>query len=882
MSNYISPFPTVGELVGFIINAFDGYKLIEPALDGDTLEEKDTSRKTITQNIGRIKREKSIDFENASEVLSDVLGKIFEGILDDNKVLSYLNVFVKTMLNKYQVLVLETSVDGADRVDVLYNLIFGLFIPDIAHLINSIKNNKLKKIDLPTDQFWYLPDFEDDKIVWPIEKVLNWFVEYTKRSSLKEVALEIEDRENVITESALYKSFNRWKNNKVLPTASNIIFITDSKNKKKLKKLNPQQLNSLKLTLLVSRAMQFCYNRICSTFKPELGPILVNKFKEYVDNNFKISNNEFVSRQINYIKQQIEQIEASAFYDVDNEFWKKGALLAGNTSLIKQKTEESENGLKGAIDYLLKHEKLQLHPHFYQILWYTARYYVLSNKMDKALEYYIKAFERAKYCAGKYTKEVIREGFTLASYMIYNEMKGKGKISTFENMYKWGIYYKLFSQPYNEVNDYIYDLQRKQFFTLFRIDNFYKSVSSKEIKKFKKIEQSYFPSYLIDEVQIRKDDLKNPNRWIKDVFPRPRNLLMISIMYRNFDNVVKLIDAGADPKLQASDGSTALILSFDSRDDRIVNLLLDQDLGESINARTKMKKQTALLNALELEMVNNKLNIEVIKKIIEKDADINQTGTIDEVSPLYLLLLYFTHILKKRSSNYKYKSDKDVIKGYNSNDILKMCGNPLFDDEIIRVNKNLESNTDFKRISGIVGDVFREKKINNKNEIKLLLDLFLEVGADTNQKQKNGFTPFLFSAELGNVDIFKKLLKHGGNINSMTSQGGTILTQSLWFNNFNLTLFILDELNVSEIINVSNQSDDNALHCLLIKYEECKNNKEQTDRLEEICDRLLEKGIDKNQKNDENKTAKDYAIAYNNYIILEKLAEKTNSGLIVY
>lgn len=110
-----------------------------------------------------------------------------------------------------------------------------------------------------------------------------------------------------------------------------------------------------------------------------------------------------------------------------------------------------------------------------------------------------------------------------------------------------------------------------------------------------------------------------------------------------------------------------------------------------------------------------------------------------------------------------------------------------------------------------------------------VIDLLIEAGADVNKRQSDvsgkvnhsssSFTPFLLSAELGKIEIFRRLYKAGGNLTDCTDLDFTIITLALHLHKFVLVTYILencDQDNLRSIVNIQDKREGNtAVHWAL-------------------------------------------------------------------
>ena len=88
-----------------------------------------------------------------------------------------------------------------------------------------------------------------------------------------------------------------------------------------------------------------------------------------------------------------------------------------------------------------------------------------------------------------------------------------------------------------------------------------------------------------------------------------------------------------------------------------------------------------------------------------------------------------------------------------------------------------------------------------------IIDILLEAGADPNKRHYHlhGFTPFLYSAEVGDLEIFCRLYEAGGNLTDCLDKGGNILSIALAYSNFNIAAYILEHGNQEQLHQIINK-----------------------------------------------------------------------------
>jgi hypothetical protein len=113
---------------------------------------------------------------------------------------------------------------------------------------------------------------------------------------------------------------------------------------------------------------------------------------------------------------------------------------------------------------------------------------------------------------------------------------------------------------------------------------------------------------------------------------------------------------------------------------------------------------------------------------------------------------------------------------------------------------------DPQRFKAITEEAEQQLQFNMEFSTYLqIIDILLEAGADMNKRHIHGFTPFLYSAEVGDLEIFCRLYEAGGNLTDCLDKGGNILSIALAYSNFNIAAYILEHGNQEQLHQIINK-----------------------------------------------------------------------------
>ena len=284
---------------------------------------------------------------------------------------------------------------------------------------------------------------------------------------------------------------------------------------------------------------------------------------------------------------------------------------------------------------------------------------------------------------------------------------------------------------------------------------------------------------------------------------------------RNNTEVVKLfLQAGMDPNVKV-DGYTPLMQAAAKNRVEIGKLLVEK--GSDINAKSK-EGYTPLILAVAGESKEAPVNMEFVKFLLEKSADVNIQAEKDGGTALFLA------ISKGNSEAVGLLLAKNCNPNvYLAKDKLTPLMAAIKDGNLEIIKALLDKGADVNAKGGpkggnltalhlaiIKGDVAAARLIltqkndvnspmfdngatplmyaiaNNNNEIVKEL---LSQGANVNAQEQDGLTALMLAVTGKNVEGVKALLDKGADVNLRTGNGGTALAAA-------------KKLNIQEIIDL--------------------------------------------------------------------------------
>jgi hypothetical protein len=294
---------------------------------------------------------------------------------------------------------------------------------------------------------------------------------------------------------------------------------------------------------------------------------------------------------------------------------------------------------------------------------------------------------------------------------------------------------------------------------------------------------------LFDELEftLSDKDLENPNRQFKYAEGRARRTpLMNAVFDGTLSDVQTLILNGAKPNSfipESGEGplSFAMRRACDSKHPIIMQYLLTLELTpETVNRATSSNRETPLKLAIEMA------DPHAVKRLIQLGADTE--APCDYLpSALCFAMEMFYHSLYPEDTTQQemYLNGRGRADGYDAKDGYILDIDVPFRRQTIK--KQMSSNERHQKIFDGVGEYYHQSPDDYREVIKVLVSS----GADCNTRYRvqatdlAKWTPTLFAAQVGDVDVFKTLIEHHGlnkgDLNSVLVESNTLSRlDALW------------------------------------------------------------------------------------------------------
>lgn len=270
--------------------------------------------------------------------------------------------------------------------------------------------------------------------------------------------------------------------------------------------------------------------------------------------------------------------------------------------------------------------------------------------------------------------------------------------------------------------------------------------------------------YVVGAFVLSPKDLANPNRKRAQADGRVRYTpLMDAVLLGTLEDVKKLVWAGGDPNVFIPEsGENTLIMAlrraWDRQDQDILNYLLTLAISsETANRQASTKRQTPLQIAM------NMADAKVVERLIELGADIEQPCFNSPSALVYAMALLHDSI---------HVSDPAQLDAYLQGrvpaDSFDAKNGAILDCELSAQRLDVHAMLAEPR-KKLIFEAVKQHYSRTADERRRVVMALLGRNADPNRRYPdfNGYrdqwTPTLFAAQLGDLDVLKAMIMAGGN-----------------------------------------------------------------------------------------------------------------------
>lgn len=765
MTTLIPKFKTIGTVYSQYLEILG--VILETAKERKTLE--------------NMKEEKDgeFDLENLKEIPVHYIDYLKKYDIN-NEITEKLKIIVKKYMELYKKIVLNVNLDNLSQENT--DTLIEMFI--FVHSMDETYEELSKVINLYTKPYRY---YHKDNISEIYKDIFDKVLNIIDKKNYNDLNIE-EDSEKI----SCYCNINKLKNSENMSRKNDIPKIETLKNivdtiSSYYEKIDKKTKQEILVSLFLARIYDYTKNKIIQS-------------KEISDREQEIVDRE--ETNISFIIDIFEQerkIEFSKIYPILNtRVSEKIIELLTACSIKSQKENEDHKKVEEMYKFLSKKTEQGFFARYKGVVEHSyANYLIMSGRAEKALDVYFNTLELIKYRYGENINSFLEKAISLCAYL-----RKKRELAKF---YKYGVAIGAIEEKFkeNENDDVILNHYEKEFCNYFPIENYYKNIDEKEYKKI----YDKYTNYIHRIGYLPELDLKKPN---KKIFYNERNRTQLMIFgsatsysekeeEKYQDYLKKLLKAGADPGVINSTNQTALMETIDANNlERALILLEAKGTEKSINTISLLKKVTPFTHLFDrIQLYINcstekryELMFKVINKMFEKGIKIDLEGGTEKMSPLYQLIGIREKIYQHEIENVlNNKKTREMLKRERG---INKCTIAEGDKELSLMKKP----GDFCDSNG--ESYLNKIRISHKQQYELI-DLFLKNGADVNKKMEelSNYTPFLYSIEVGDIEIFKKLYKAGGNVNDkIDKQTCNILGFAKFHNSYQIYDYMKEELKI--------------------------------------------------------------------------------------
>jgi ankyrin repeat protein len=383
--------------------------------------------------------------------------------------------------------------------------------------------------------------------------------------------------------------------------------------------------------------------------------------------------------------------------------------------------------------------------HEYLWLWFSARLAANLDEKVNALELYSKACSAAWWRAGPNQHLLIHEALCYA-VGVGDQIQAN---HCWDNCFLLGLN----TPPKRELDEQ--EMRRISF-------EFERLFASQKAK------QRVPPAIRLEVMEkpfaLSPRDLKAPNALRKYADERIRYTpLMNTVLWGELEHVEKLVQAGGDPNVFIGEsGENALIMAlrraYDRKDSVILQYLLTLDISpETANRPASTKRETPLHIAI------NMADAKVVELLIDLGADVEQSCFTSPSALVYAMALLHDTI---------HVSDPTQLKAYLEGrvpaDAYDAKNGAILDCELSDQRLDVYAALADPRKKLIFEAVAQYYKRTAEDSRQVVMTL-LAKGADPNRRypdfngHHDSWTPTLFAAQLGDLDVLKAMIEADGN-----------------------------------------------------------------------------------------------------------------------
>ncbi|MFS1920069.1 ankyrin repeat domain-containing protein [Vibrio lentus] len=408
---------------------------------------------------------------------------------------------------------------------------------------------------------------------------------------------------------------------------------------------------------------------------------------------------------------------------------------------------------------------------YHHLLWYKARHSIWSGKLTEANEYYQQAFAAALYRdhSNAVLGEIIKESLLVAAHQTRPDLIFLKRLKTaqvyFFNELMPAKYQTEGSGKYQVLANNEVEAYRTEFKRYYSDELCYPEIKWPVYKQKVGPVLEEFDSSDHTDSKRKKIEIG-----LEGGAKRKTTPLIYACLNNDVEKVEKLLESGASVNALSEVGESPLLIALanldfseptSTLDDSIFNLVSEPAHSEkTLNSVSTRKMNFPLFAAVESGRP------EIVKKVLSmsKDITVDLKGSIEYQTPLYACLGKLAMI--KNPNKFK-----ESLMSMPSEEAVNQL-RPLFAGMNSPFNAELSSHLSAQQLDpkflAVMDVIFEyvQARFPKTSSVRHIARILLNAGANPNiEVAKNGmrYTPLMLAAELNELQLFKKMIEHGGD-----------------------------------------------------------------------------------------------------------------------
>lgn len=448
--------------------------------------------------------------------------------------------------------------------------------------------------------------------------------------------------------------------------------------------------------------------------------------------------------------------------------------------MLRLRTTKTLRDKKKCQDYLSKLERFQKEldnnaETTYYWHWMKARYHLHSGDIEGSLQSYQVAFEQVLYRAGENIKCIIREAMIVScrvsrpSKVFINRLRSMAAVLGLDILPKGTL-------PTNKAKpELIEDWEISAISKLF--DSYFTSESFFPGADYPPFYGDRFGLWMTDAESYQLD-IKKPNKTFKVGMDGGLVKMMPQIVYfsmvDDIESVKRLLESGADVNKLSSANESALLFAVQKLQANLAPIgSMNQELFDLIASK---KHNSATLSAITPKRKLSVLGcavqtgrLDVVKKVLELGADVDQRHDVGHESPLFTCIGLIGVL--KRPYIAQVLCEMNCYSEQSLQTVMAYAAGILPHDKehLKKVLQKQDQDPKFQAICQAQMEYINAnvQRYLNLEGLRDICKLLLEHEAKSNSKHDtalHGYTPLMLAIEFDEVDLVARMLKINGGL----------------------------------------------------------------------------------------------------------------------